>query len=125
MDDVSARDVPTEHFAQYSAVTQQWVVPFEGLFDQDVEFAGKWPRSGAVRDGLAFSYPEELAFSEENGLSCVCFLPTPTVVDMGNNKTIEEWEDWTRRMKQRHGNGNGHGPSLNIEALRMAAGRTQ
>lgn len=45
-------------------------------------------------------------------------LPTPTVVDLGGNKTVEEWDEWTARMKEKHGNGNGHGASLNIEALR-------
>jgi len=46
-------------------------------------------------------------------------LPTPTVVEMGANKTVEEWDDWTAAMRERHGNGNGHGPSLSIEARRM------
>jgi len=43
-------------------------------------------------------------------------LPTPTVVDMGARKTVEEWEVWTLAMKDRHGSGNGHGKSLSIEA---------
>ena len=46
-------------------------------------------------------------------------LPTPTVVDMGSNKTPEEWTTWTDEMKARHGNGNGHGRSLTQEALRL------
>ena len=46
-------------------------------------------------------------------------LPTPTVVDMGNNKTPEEWDAWTARMKTEHGNGNGHGPSLNVAVQRL------
>ena len=46
-------------------------------------------------------------------------LPTPTVTDLGSNKTIEEWEEWTGRMQREHGNGNGHGASLHIEALKM------
>lgn len=39
-------------------------------------------------------------------------LPTPTVVDMGNNKTASQWEAWKEAMKSKHGNGNGHGRSL-------------
>ena len=46
-------------------------------------------------------------------------LPTPTVNDMGAGKTVEQWDEWTDRMRARHGNGNGHGPSLEIEALRL------
>jgi len=44
-------------------------------------------------------------------------LPTPTVVDMGNNKTPPEWEAWLQAMKTRHGNGNGHGKSLTQELI--------
>ena len=43
-------------------------------------------------------------------------LPTPTVVDIGNNKTKAQWEDWLLRMRRKHKNGNGYGRSLSIEA---------
>ena len=46
-------------------------------------------------------------------------LPTPVVNDMGRGKTPEEWDSWTDEMKERHGNGNRHGPSLAIEAARL------
>lgn len=46
-------------------------------------------------------------------------LPTPTVVDLGNNKTIDEWEAWTDAQRAKHGNGNGHGASLSIEAQKL------
>src|SRR5690606_18070128 len=39
--------------------------------------------------------------------------------DMGRAYTPEEWDAWTERMKAAHGNGNGHGASRHIEALRM------
>jgi DNA (cytosine-5)-methyltransferase 1 len=38
---------------------------------------------------------------------------------MGAAYTPETWDAWTDRMKAEHGNGNGHGKSLNIEALRL------
>jgi DNA (cytosine-5)-methyltransferase 1 len=38
---------------------------------------------------------------------------------MGAGKTVEAWDAWTARMQARHGNGNGHGASLSIEALRL------
>jgi DNA (cytosine-5)-methyltransferase 1 len=46
-------------------------------------------------------------------------LPTPAVNDMGAAYTPETWDAWTERMKSEHSNGNGHGKSLNIEALRL------
>lgn len=46
-------------------------------------------------------------------------LPTPAVNDMGAGKTPEDWDAWTARMKAEHDNGNGHGASLSIEALRL------
>lgn len=45
-------------------------------------------------------------------------LPTPAVNDMGAGKTIEAWDDWVEAQRAKHGNGNGHGPSLSIEAQR-------
>jgi len=38
---------------------------------------------------------------------------------MGVGKTVEEWDTWTDEMKAKHGNGNGHGPSLSIEVARL------
>jgi len=49
-------------------------------------------------------------------------LPTPAVNDMGAGKTPEAWDEWTAKMRATHGNGNGHGPSLSIEALRLGGG---
>lgn len=46
-------------------------------------------------------------------------LPTPTVVDLGNNKTVDEWDAWTDEQRTKHGNGNGHGASLSIEAQKL------
>lgn len=46
-------------------------------------------------------------------------LPTPVVNDMGEGKTVERWDEWTAEMQAKHGNGNGHGRSLAIEAMRL------
>lgn len=63
---------------------------------------------------LAFENGLPVSESVANSL-----LPTPTIVDMGNNKTLEEWEEWKNEQRLKHGNGNGHGASLSIEALAM------
>jgi DNA (cytosine-5)-methyltransferase 1 len=46
-------------------------------------------------------------------------LPTPAVNDMGDNKTVEWWDAWTAGLAEKHGNSNGHGKSLAIEAKRL------
>ena len=46
-------------------------------------------------------------------------LLTPAVNDMGEGKDVDAWDAWTERMRAAHGNGNGHGKSLAIEAQRM------
>jgi DNA (cytosine-5)-methyltransferase 1 len=38
---------------------------------------------------------------------------------MGRGKTVEDWDAWTEAMQAKHGNGNGHGKSLEIEAQRL------
>lgn len=38
---------------------------------------------------------------------------------MGEGKTVEHWDGRTAGMKAKHGNGNGHGKSLAIEAQRL------
>lgn len=46
-------------------------------------------------------------------------LSTPAVNDMGEGKTVDRWDEWTADMQAKHGNGNGHGKSLAIEAQRL------
>jgi DNA (cytosine-5)-methyltransferase 1 len=38
---------------------------------------------------------------------------------MGGNKTVEWWDEWTEKTRLKFNNSNGHGPSLNIEMLRL------
>lgn len=46
-------------------------------------------------------------------------LPTPAVNDMGKAYTPETWDAWCAEQQAKHGNGNGHGKSLSIEAQRL------
>jgi DNA (cytosine-5)-methyltransferase 1 len=43
---------------------------------------------------------------------------------MGEGKTVNAWDEWTERMRAKHGNGNGHGhgKSLAIELQRTSTG---
>lgn len=47
-------------------------------------------------------------------------LPTPTVIDLGDNKDIAQWDEFTAQLRAAHDNGNGHGRSLEIEMQRMS-----
>jgi len=70
----------------------------------------------AKGDAARWHNPER---SNELSDQMAALLPTPVVNDMGRGKTVEEWDLWTDEMKERHGNGNGHGASLSIEAARL------
>jgi len=95
-------------------------------------------RSPKANDGARGSLGEALALSRGNSVQigdqvmdlvagqglkvsrqADNLLPTPTVVDMGGNKTPDEWEAWTDEQRAKHANGNGHGASLNIEAVKL------
>lgn len=71
--------------------------------------------AGVARDGLIFEGVPAALTAPTSPL-----LPTPAVNDMGEGKTVEKWDAWTERMRALHGNGNGHGKSLAIEALRLS-----
>jgi len=46
-------------------------------------------------------------------------LPTPAVNDMGENKTVEWWDEWAPRQKAADGRHAPHGKSLAIECKRL------
>lgn len=86
------------------------VVPASGVgapHRRERVFVIAWPQS----DPGALTWPQ----SDPGAL-----LPTPAVNDMGASYTPDEWDEWTERMQAEHGNGNGHGKSLHIEAARVA-----
>jgi len=66
------------------------------------------PTSGPTRGGPSYGLED-----------VVTLLPTPAVNDMGASYTPDEWDAWTATMQAKHGNGNGHGKSLSIEAQRL------
>lgn len=89
----------------------RWLDDGDGADAAHAEGPGQeW--SGPARDGRAG--PKD--GHRRDGLT---LLPTPAVNDMGAGKSPDAWDAWTERMKAAHGNGNGHGKSLAIEALRL------
>jgi DNA (cytosine-5)-methyltransferase 1 len=72
-----------------------------------------------VQDGANTGGPSQFKRNTRPLNTEVLLLPTPAVNDIGAGKTPEDWDAWTERMKAEHGNGNGHGNSLSIEAMRL------
>jgi DNA (cytosine-5)-methyltransferase 1 len=85
------------------------------------------PTSQAAKHGELSPVEREGNRPQDNGnlwvvmprLAEEALLQTPAVNDMGRGKTVEDWDAWTDKMKAAHGNGNGHGKSLEIEAQRL------
>ena len=75
---------------------------------------GVVPQQAALALRLILGLPADTATPAMGDM-----LPTPAVNDMGAGKTVEAWDAWTATMQAKHGNGNGHGKSLAIEAARL------
>jgi DNA (cytosine-5)-methyltransferase 1 len=76
-------------------------------------------RSGWGEHRRGVSVRQEQPAAERTGDAALTLLPTPAVNDMGAGKTVDAWDAWTDAMQAKHGNGNGHGKSLSIEAARL------
>lgn len=63
--------------------------------------------------------PADLNRHDPNLSAIGALLPTPAVNDMGAAYTPETWDLWCAEQQAKHGNGNGHGKSLAIEAQRL------
>jgi DNA (cytosine-5)-methyltransferase 1 len=78
--------------------------------------------SGLSEHGRGVTVRPEQPAAERDGDPALTLLPTPAVNDMGAGKTVDAWDAWdawTDAMQAKHGNGNGHGKSLDIEAQRL------
>lgn len=75
--------------------------------------------SEAKNTGENMDWEKRRSHTRSPGTELMRLLPTPVVNDMGEGKTPEEWDKWTDDMRDRHGNGNGHGASLAVEAARL------
>ena len=92
----------------------------QGTFlKEDPELLPRLPDWGTTQGGVLYEHqtPERLIDARDGSASPG--LPTPVVNDMGAGKSVEAWDNWTDEMKARHGNSNGHGPSLSIEIARL------
>ena len=105
--------------AFYDPDSSCWRTSQLSLLSEAPELLPRLPAWGTTVGGALYEQatPEHLTAVRDGSASPN--LPTPVVNDMGRGKTVEEWDSWTDEMKGRHGNGNGHGASLAIEAARL------
>lgn len=116
---MSATSGPTSptRLGRYDPETCSWRT-FEDMYGEGSTVSSQtWPAWGMTRAGELFALPTPALPTAESGSSSL--LPTPVVNDMGAGKTPEAWDDLIAGWKAKHGNGNGHGKSLSIEALRL------
>lgn len=85
-----------------------------------------WVREGARACRSCRARQDKIQKQRKRGVleEEIVLLPTPACNDMGAAYTPDEWDAWTERMKAEHGNGNGHGKSLSIEAQRIHNARS-
>lgn len=135
-------------FAFYDPDESCWRTSQATFLSDSDRYSATWPKRGTTRAGYAYELPTPALPTTEPASSLLlstpdtapeapnagsnrhshpsglgnqvqALLPTPAVNDMGAGKTVEAWDEWTDRMRAKHGNGNGHGPSLAIEAQRL------
>lgn len=102
-----------------------WKTCQESWIPADPALLRRLPACGMTAAGALFALPTwEPPTNERAGFVS---LPTPVVNDMGADKTIQWWDDWTEKI-------GGHGDSLSIQMRRLptpttvdshSTGRTQ
>jgi len=106
-------------FARYDPTSSSWrTSPDTSLLDLPMS-SPVLPKSGSMRNGQLSERPTLEPAIDANDCSSLPTLPTPAVNDMGAGKTPETWQQWTATMRTKHGNGNGHGKSLEQEAISL------
>jgi hypothetical protein len=107
----------SQPLARYDLATSSWRTSLvTSLWDLPMLLV-ILPPWGMTRHGELFERPTLVRPTLEPESSSM--LPTPTLMDMGRGRSPEEWDDWREQMLALHQNGNGHGRSLEQEALRL------
>ena len=87
------------------------------------------PTSQAAKHGELSPIEREGNRPQDNGnlwvvmprLAEEALLPTPVASTQWDDATPEQFDEWRAKQKANHGNGNGHGNLLVVEAKRMGA----
>ncbi len=99
-----------------------WRMSQASLLSEEPPSLRHLPKWGMTRAGELSELPmSERHIKELDGF---VLLPTPVVNDMGDDKTVEWWENWIMEKREQHNNGNGHGKSLSIEVRLLAGDNT-
>ena len=118
---MSEQSLPTSPtpLAFFDPESSCWRTSQGSLLSAAPESLERLPAWGTTSGGVLYELqtPERLTAVRDGSASPG--LPTPVVNDMGAGKTVEAWDTWTDEMKAKHGNSNGHGPSLSIEVARL------
>jgi hypothetical protein len=107
--------------ASFDPNTSSWRTSQRCLVEDWTEFSEAWPRSGTMRNGIAYRLPPlaRLTDATEYGL-----WPTPTLVYTRTDRTVEEIETRQAEVKAatlakgKHNTGNGFGLNL-AQAVRF------
>ena len=104
-------------FAFYDPDSSCWKMWRDISLWGSTECLATLPKWGSMRSGALYERPTLAHPTDAHDCS---LLPTPAVNDMGTAYTPEDWDEWTDKMRAKHGNGNGHGKSLSVEAQRLS-----
>lgn len=96
-------------FAYYDLDSSSWKTPQRCLPGISDEFSETWPRSGFMLNGIAYRLPPLVP--PISGIGC-SFLPTPTASGFGA-RDIPKLLARREKSKEKHGNGQGFGLTLN------------
>jgi DNA (cytosine-5)-methyltransferase 1 len=101
--------------ASYDRNTSSWKMSQHSLVEGLDEFSETWPRSGMMRNGIAYQLPPLALRTDATGSG---LWPTPLVVDTGLTTDLDKIQARRERIKAKGINGNGFGLSLG-EAARL------
>lgn len=94
--------------ASYDPVTQSWRTSQVSLEGGLTKFSGTWPRSGLLRNGIAYQLPPLVPLTSEIGSGS---WPTPTASHFGA-QDVDRLLARREECRLRSGNGNGFGLTL-------------
>ena len=102
-----------ELLASYDPATSSWKTSQLCLGGDLAEFSETWPRSGLMRNGIAYRLPPlvPLTAATESGS-----WPTPDAMVANDGEDLDNWMARRARVKAQKKNGNGFGMPLAIAA---------
>lgn len=85
-------------------------------------YSESWPKTGGMRNGRCFLRP---TWVPRIAVIASGSWPTPDAQVMNDGQSLESWQEFCLRSKEKHGNGNGHGTTLAIASLSWATTMVQ